>query len=35
VNDGTYDLRVPRIIAQVLSVSSTSTGDWKVELQVM
>jgi hypothetical protein len=34
VNDGTYDLRVPRMIAQVLSVSSSSAGDWKVELQV-
>jgi hypothetical protein len=34
VNDGTYDLRVPRIIAQVMSVSSSSAGDWHVELEV-
>ena len=32
--DGTYDLRIPRLVAMVTAVSPAASGDWVVELQV-
>jgi len=34
VVDGTYDLRIPRLVALVTSVTPSASGDWVVELQV-
>jgi len=34
VVDGTYDLRVPRLVVLVSSVTPSPSGDWVLELQV-
>eukprot|EP01032_Pedospumella_encystans_P015033 gene15033-17233_t len=33
VVDGTYDLRIPRLVALVTSITPSASGDWVLELQ--
>ena len=35
VVDGTYDLRIPRLVALVISITPSASGDWVLELQVL
>lgn len=34
VADGTYDLKVPRMIVSIMSLTPSTSGDWVVQLQV-
>ena len=34
VADGTYDLKVPRMIVSITSLTPSTSGDWAVQLQV-
>lgn len=34
VADGTYDLKVPRLIVSIMSLTPSTSGDWAVQLQV-
>lgn len=34
VADGTYDLKVPRLIVSIMSLTPSTSGDWVVQLQV-
>ena len=34
VADGTYDLKVPRMVVSIMSLTPSTSGDWVVQLQV-